>query len=527
MTTFVSLGLIEPLQRALDAQSYTEPTPIQAQSIPPLLEGRDVLGCAQTGTGKTAAFALPILQHLTNNPRRGKRVVRALVLSPTRELAAQIGDSINDYARYLDLRHYVIFGGVGYTPQVDTLRRGVDILVATPGRLLDLQQQGHLDLSQVEFFVLDEADRMLDMGFIHDIRKVLKLLPTDRQNLLFSATMPDSIAALANSFLRSPVRVEVTPQSTTVERIDQRVMFVDKTNKVELLVDLLAQLDSDRIILFSRTRHGANKLVQQLERYNITAEAIHGNKSQSARKRALDGFRDGTVTLLIATDIAARGIDVDLVTHVVNYELPEVPEAYVHRIGRTARAGASGTAISLCDAAERDLLRGIERVTRQKIPHEDRRNDPAIVADKTPAHRNDGQPMNGARRGGPQRHNGGAHNGNTRNGSARNGGDRRRNERPAEHAGERSETRSARPARTRVDDTRANAHGQRPASNGHRPHKPREDRGRSESEAGATKARGSNGSGLHHVGFLARSTRGGDARPRKQGFGARPNRDAG
>ena len=368
LTTFVSLGLIEPLQRALDAQSYTEPTPIQAQSIPPLLEGRDVLGCAQTGTGKTAAFALPILQHLTNNPRRGKRVVRALVLSPTRELAAQIGDSINDYARYLDLRHYVIFGGVGYTPQVDTLRRGVDILVATPGRLLDLQQQGHLDLSQVEFFVLDEADRMLDMGFIHDIRKVLKLLPTDRQNLLFSATMPDSIAALANSFLRSPVRVEVTPQSTTVERIDQRVMFVDKTNKVELLVDLLAQLDSDRIILFSRTRHGANKLVQQLERYNITAEAIHGNKSQSARKRALDGFRDGTVTLLIATDIAARGIDVEGVSHVINYDLPDEPEAYVHRIGRTGRAGRDGVAISFCDVGEAPLLKAIERTIGQAIP---------------------------------------------------------------------------------------------------------------------------------------------------------------
>ena len=528
LTSFSELRLAEPILKALNDEGYTGPTPIQAKAIPPVMEGRDLLGIAQTGTGKTAAFALPILHRLAANPRPAPRKgCRVLVLSPTRELASQIAESFRAYGRHLGVSVAVVFGGVGHRPQIQALARGVDVLVAAPGRLLDLMEQRAADISGTEVFVLDEADQMLDLGFVKPIRRIVSHLSHRRQNLFFSATMPNEIAGLANELLKEPVKVAVTPVATTAERVSQRVILIEATKKRALLAELLAAPDMERTLVFTRTKRGADRVARHLEGGGTKVAAIHGNKSQRQREMALEDFKHGRINVLVATDIAARGIDVDLVTHVVNYELPEVPEAYVHRIGRTARAGASGTAISLCDAAERDLLRGIERVTRQKIPHEDRRNDPAIVADKTPAHRNDGQPMNGARRGGPQRHNGGAHNGNTRNGSARNGGDRRRNERPAEHAGERSETRSARPARTRVDDTRANAHGQRPASNGHRPHKPREDRGRSESEAGATKARGSNGSGLHHVGFLARSTRGGDARPRKQGFGARPNRDAG
>jgi ATP-dependent RNA helicase RhlE len=327
VTAFTALGLSPQILRAVREEGYETPTPIQVQAIPPLLEGRDVFGCAQTGTGKTAAFALPILQHLLEEARPARRVIRALVLSPTRELAIQIEESFADYAHYTELRHLVIFGGVGQNPQVEALKKGVDILVATPGRLLDLQQQGFISLKDVSFLVLDEADRMLDMGFIHDIRKVLRLLPTRRQNLLFSATMPPDIAALAREFMHDPVRVEVTPPATTVERIEQRVMFVDKANKRELLADLLRRLPVERAIVFTRTKHGANRLVQMLEKDGFQAAAIHGNKSQNARQRALDGFKDGDIPVLVATDIAARGIDVDGVSHVFNFDIPHEPRA--------------------------------------------------------------------------------------------------------------------------------------------------------------------------------------------------------
>jgi ATP-dependent RNA helicase RhlE len=370
MTTFQDLKLIEPLLNAVRQQGYEHPTPIQAQAIPPLLEGRDVLGCAQTGTGKTAAFSLPILQHLAERPKRerGKRPIRALVLSPTRELAAQIEESFEAYSAMMpEIRHLVIFGGVNANPQINRLRNGVDILVATPGRLLDLQSQGEIDLTTVEFFVLDEADRMLDMGFIHDIRRVLKVLPAKRQNLLFSATMPPSIVSLASGFLDRPVHVEVVPESTTAERIEQRVMFVNKADKRRLLAHLLSMPEVEQSIVFTRTKHGANRLVEQLGRAGHAAAAIHGNKSQNARERALEGFRSGTLPTLVATDIAARGIDVPGVSHVFNFDLPNEPESYVHRIGRTGRAGESGLAIAFCDVDEGAYLRDIERLIGAEI----------------------------------------------------------------------------------------------------------------------------------------------------------------
>lgn len=366
---FQDLKLIDPLLRAIRAEGYDEPTPIQAQAIPHVLAGRDLVGCAQTGTGKTAAFALPLLQRLvasTENRKRG--VIRILVLSPTRELATQIGDSFAAYGRHTRLRHTVIFGGVGQQPQVQAVQRGVDILVATPGRLLDLMNQHLIRLDTVEMFVLDEADRMLDMGFIHDVRRIISALPTRRQTLLFSATMPQDIQDLADRFLVNPVRVEVTPQATTVEKIDQSVFFVAKKDKRALLEHLLSDQDIRRALVFTRTKHGANKLTQQLERAYIQAEAIHGNKSQSARERALANFKSGKTRVLVATDIAARGIDVDNVTHVINFDLPNEPESYVHRIGRTARAGAAGTAYSFCDIEERPYLNDIERLIRLRVP---------------------------------------------------------------------------------------------------------------------------------------------------------------
>lgn len=361
---FQDLKLTDALLRAVHAEGYTEPTPIQTQTIPHVLAGRDVLGCAQTGTGKTAAFALPILQRL----QPGKHRLRALVLSPTRELASQIGDSFAAYGRNLPFKHTVIFGGVGQSPQVDALRKGVDILVATPGRLLDLMQQGILRLDTIEIFVLDEADRMLDMGFIHDVKKVLAALPKKRQNLLFSATMPPSIVELANSFLFNPVHVEVTPQATTVEKINQSVFFVERSDKRHLLEHLLRDRAVKRALVFTRTKHGANKVAKQLSEARIHAEAIHGNKSQTARERALANFKTGATRVLVATDIAARGIDVEGITHVINYDLPNVPESYVHRIGRTARAGAEGTAYSFCDQEERAYLRDIEKTIRLRVP---------------------------------------------------------------------------------------------------------------------------------------------------------------
>ncbi len=367
MTLFSELHLRPEIQQALIAEGYRTPTPIQAGAIPPALLGRDILGIAQTGTGKTAAFTLPILQRLADPHERvhpGR--VRSLILTPTRELAIQIGASITAYGAGLGLRSAVIFGGVGQAPQVTALRGGLDILAATPGRLLDLMNQGHVKLDRLEVFVLDEADRMLDMGFIHDVRRVIATLPAKRQTLFFSATMPVEISALAARLLKSPVRVEVAPVATTVELVEQQVIFVPAASKRHLLVDMLAKDSSmDRVIVFTRTKHGANKVVEHLTKSNVLAAAIHGNKSQSARQAALEGFRAGGVRVLVATDIAARGIDIDGVSHVVNFELPNIPESYVHRIGRTARAGASGVAIAFCDLGEeRTYLRDIEKLTR-------------------------------------------------------------------------------------------------------------------------------------------------------------------
>ncbi len=361
--TFSELGVIEPICRALKTEGYETPTPIQNQAIPPLLAGRDLLGIAQTGTGKTAAFAVPILQRLgAAKTRPAPRTPRALILTPTRELAIQIGDSFRVYGRHMHLRHALVFGGVGHRPQIDAMTKGVDIVVATPGRLLDLINQRHVRLDGLEVLVLDEADRMFDMGFIRDVRKIVALCNKKRQSLCFSATMPTDVEKLVREVLVDPARVEVTPQATTVERINQRVYHVDAANKRALLGEVLKQQDLSRVIVFTRTKHGANKVAEHLERTGIAADAIHGNKSQSARQRALEDFRHGKVRVLVATDIAARGIDVDGITHVVNFELPEVAESYVHRIGRTARAGADGAALSFCSADERHLLRDIERM---------------------------------------------------------------------------------------------------------------------------------------------------------------------
>jgi ATP-dependent RNA helicase RhlE len=366
--TFNDLGLAEPLLRALAAASYTIPTPIQAQAIPALLDGRDMLGLAQTGTGKTAAFALPILQRLAEvkeNP--APKSVRALILAPTRELAVQIGDSFKTYGRNLRLRHAVILGGVSQGPQVRNLSRGVDVLIATPGRLMDLLNQRHVRLDKVTHLVLDEADRMLDMGFIRDVKKIVATLPVRRHSLLFSATMPAEVAKLAAEMLHNPVRVEVTPQVITVERIAQSVHHVSTADKRVLLENLLSDPKLSRVIVFTRTKHRANRVAEQLEKAGIPSDAIHGNKSQNARQKALDAFRTGRARVLVATDIAARGIDVPGVTHVINYELPNEPESYVHRIGRTARAGAEGAAISFCDGEERAYLRDIERLIKQRL----------------------------------------------------------------------------------------------------------------------------------------------------------------
>ena len=365
---FSDLGLAEPFLIALQHQEYTQPTPIQIQAIPLLLAGRDVLGIAQTGTGKTAAFALPILQRLAATPLPYKRnSMRVLILTPTRELAIQIADSVRAYGRQVRLRSTVIVGGVSQKPQTEALGRGLDIVIATPGRFLDLMEQGFVRLDAVEVLVLDEADRMLDLGFIQPIRKIAAKLPKSRQSLLFSATMPPAIEQLAQSLLNQPVRVEVTPAASTVERVEQRVMHVAAGDKRTLLTDLLRDSGIVRALVFTRTKHGADRVQQHLERAGVTVGAIHGNKSQNARQRALGDFRVGRTRVLVATDIAARGIDIDGITHVFNFELPNVPESYVHRIGRTARAGASGIAISFCDASERSLLRDIERLTRQKL----------------------------------------------------------------------------------------------------------------------------------------------------------------
>jgi ATP-dependent RNA helicase RhlE len=369
LTTFDQLHLIEPIARAVRDEGYTRPTPIQAAAIPHILAGHDLLGLAQTGTGKTAAFALPILQRLAQSGRRptGDRPIAVLVLTPTRELAAQIGDSFAAYGRHLGYRHTVVFGGVSQHGQERELRAGVDILVATPGRLLDLVNQKIVHLDRLSIFVLDEADRMLDMGFIHDVRRVIAHLPAQRQTLFFSATMPPEAQRLADVLLKDPATVAVTPVSSTVETIDQSLYFVDKEAKRRLLADVLGDATIRRALVFTRTKHGANRVVEFLGKAGIHADAIHGNKSQNARVRALDRFKRGESRVLVATDIAARGIDIDDISHVINFDLPEVPETYVHRIGRTARAGASGVALSFCDAEERVLLRDIERLIRRQI----------------------------------------------------------------------------------------------------------------------------------------------------------------
>lgn len=366
--TFEELKLIDPIKLALKEAGYTKPTPIQAQAIPSLLEGRDLLGCAQTGTGKTAAFALPILHRLVENKVTPQaKHARVLILAPTRELAIQIHESFVVYGKHLKLKYACVFGGVGQTPQVRAMSNGVDVLVATPGRLLDLINQGYVKLERLEVFVLDEADRMLDMGFIHDIKKVLKMLPAKRHNLFFSATMPPEIDKLSHSILINPIKVEVAPVSSTAELISQSVMFVDRENKRPLLNHILKDENLKRVIVFSRTKHGANKIVEYLGKNGIIAEAIHGNKSQSARQKALENFRAGKIRVLIATDIAARGIDIDDISHVINYDLPNVSEDYVHRIGRTARAGASGKAISFCDSEEKAFLKDIEKLINKQI----------------------------------------------------------------------------------------------------------------------------------------------------------------
>ncbi len=367
--TFEDLNLIEPIRKALQQEGYTTPTPIQAEAIPIVTDGYDLLGCAQTGTGKTAAFSIPIIQKLYNQQQKERsRGIKALILTPTRELAIQIDESFEAYGRYANLRHAVIFGGVGQKPQTDALQRGVDILIATPGRLLDLINQGYVSLKSLDFFVLDEADRMLDMGFIHDIKRILPLLPKKRQSLFFSATMPPEIEKLASTILYKPEKVEVTPVSSTVDTIDQYIYYVEKKDKISLLTSLLANKSLESVLVFARTKHGADKIAKSLVKSEIVAEAIHGNKSQNARQRALSNFKDGSTRVLIATDIAARGIDVDNLSHVINYELPNVPETYVHRIGRTGRAGRSGVAYSFCDAEEMPLLKDILKLIGKQIP---------------------------------------------------------------------------------------------------------------------------------------------------------------
>ncbi len=367
--TFTSLNLTDPILRSLKEEGYTEPTPIQSQAIPIALKGTDLLGCAQTGTGKTAAFAIPILETLSKNKSSDRnRKIRSLIVTPTRELAIQIDESFQNYGRYTGLNTAVIFGGVNQKSQVKKLKQGVDILTATPGRLLDLMNQGYISISEVEIFVLDEADRMLDMGFIHDVKKLLAALPRKKQTLFFSATMPPEIVKLSKSILHNPQKVEVTPESPTVDAIQQGLYFVDKGNKKNLLVDVLQDYSIKSALVFTRTKHGANKVVKLLNGSNIQAEAIHGNKSQTARQKALGNFKDQRTRVLVATDIAARGIDVDELQYVINYEIPNIPETYIHRIGRTGRAGSDGTALSFCDAQEKAFLRDIEKLIGKRIP---------------------------------------------------------------------------------------------------------------------------------------------------------------
>jgi ATP-dependent RNA helicase RhlE len=498
--TFADLGLAEPLLRALNAANYTVPTPIQARTIPALLQGRDVLGIAQTGTGKTAAFALPVLQHLFESKERAQpKSPRALVLAPTRELAVQIARSFDTYGRGLGLRLCTVVGGLGYGRQIETLARGVDILIATPGRLLDLVERGSVKLGQVSFFVLDEADRMFDMGFIRDVRRIASSVSKSRQTLLFSATMPNDIAKLASEILKNPEKVEIAPQGRTVERIDQRVYFVNAANKRTLLNHLLSDEALERVIVFTRTKRGANRVAEALEDRGVRSEAIHGNKSQNARQKALDNFARGKARVLVATDLASRGIDVQGVTHVINFELPADAESYVHRIGRTARAGTSGIAISFCDGSERGQLKGIERLTNQRIPvvatpaNEDMPQMPPGKARVEGDERRDERPREGrggSRGGGPR---GGGQNGG--GGRHRSFGDRpnydqSRGDRPPAHTDQQFRSGDFRDAPQGERSFGDRSHGDRPRGDqsrgdrprGDRPHGDRPNHGRSQGE---------------------------------------------
>ena len=397
---FKKLFLIEPILKALTAEGYTQPTPIQQQAIPLVLEKRDLLGCAQTGTGKTAAFAIPILQLLYEQKNR-KPGIKVLILTPNRELAIQINESFAAYGKFTGITHTVVFGGVSQLKQTNAIQRGVDVLVATPGRLLDLMNQGFIDISHLEIFVLDEADRMLDMGFINDVKKVIGRIPKKRQTLFFSATMPPEIQTLANQLLTNPAKVEVTPPSTTVEKIDQSLYFTNKSDKQYLLLQLLQETQIPNALVFSRTKHGADKIVKFLLKSSVKSAAIHGNKSQNARQNALSDFKNGKIKVLVATDIAARGIDIDDLTHVFNFDLPEVPETYVHRIGRTGRAGNTGTAIAFCDEEQKIELRDIEKLIGLKIPVVEKHGFP-MTADAAPAKKKE---QNRGR--GPQQNRGG------------------------------------------------------------------------------------------------------------------------
>jgi ATP-dependent RNA helicase RhlE len=515
VTTFSELGLDQRLLKALDAEGYTTPTPIQAQAIPALLTGRDLVGIAQTGTGKTAAFALPILHRLAANPRPAPRKgCRALVLSPTRELATQIADSFRTYGRFLNLSVTVVFGGVGHRPQIQAIARGVDVLVATPGRLLDHMAERNLSLEGTEIFVLDEVDQMLDLGFIQPIRRIVSRLSQKRHNLFFSATMPREIGKLADELLHDPVRVSVAPAATTVERVSQRVIHIETSKKRALLVELFADPELSRALVFTRTKRGADRVADHLEAAGVAVAAIHGNKSQKQREQALEAFRNARIRVLVATDIAARGIDIDQVSHVVNFELPDVPESYVHRIGRTARAGAAGSAISLVDGEERDQLRDIERLTRQSIPAEDRRQDAGLSADQR------GRPQRGRpgrdrgpRRGGPgehSRHRSGE-NGrdDARDRSGQNNGWRARDADRHGSAGERRErTRDHRQPHDRHEAPR---------------HRPRDHRKAREEGSPVNGEHRHNGNGHRHPD--ARGSHRGESRPRSEGRHGHGHRD--
>ncbi|HEX9329290.1 MAG TPA: DEAD/DEAH box helicase [Reyranella sp.] len=485
--SFADLGLAEPLLRALDAAGYTVPTPIQARTIPALLQGRDVLGIAQTGTGKTAAFALPVLQHLSGFRERPQpKHPRALVLAPTRELAVQIGRSFDTYGRGLGLKLGMVIGGLGFGRQIETLNRGVDILVATPGRLLDLVERGNVKLAHVTFLVLDEADRMFDMGFIRDVRRIVASVSKQRQTLLFSATMPGDISKLASEILKNPEKVEIAPQGRTIEKIDQRVYFVPAASKRALLSHLLSDETLERVIVFTRTKRGANRVAEALEDRGVRSEAIHGNKSQNARQKALDNFSRGRARVLVATDLASRGIDVTGVTHVINYELPADAESYVHRIGRTARAGASGVALSFCDGSERGQLKSIERLTNQRIAvvqtpaNEDMPAAPPLRPKAERDERDEGERRDHRGNGHGPKHGNGNGNGRGGRGGHRPFGERSRGDRPAapaEHQWSRGDYREAPQGERTSDDrprtgpTQERPYGARPHAN--RPYTPR------------------------------------------------------